>query len=73
MTKPVDTVKCPYACGNRTAFGYCGFTVCTNPEHNGSGTFVFGKTGLEKYVPVVPQTGTADEERDSGKKCSGMR
>ena len=32
-----------------------------------------GKTGLEKYVPVVPQTGTADEERDSGKKCSGMR
>ena len=37
--------RCPYACGNKTADGWCRTTACINPDHNGSGTFVIGKDG----------------------------
>lgn len=32
---------CPYVCDNKSPLsGYCNSTVCINPKHNGSGTYV---------------------------------
>ena len=40
---------CPYICQNKTAYGYCQTTVCTNPEFSGGryrGYFPLDKTIL---------------------------
>lgn len=36
---------CPYACDHKSTSGWCGLTACTNPEHDGSGTYVSDSGG----------------------------
>lgn len=44
---------CNYECGNKTPYGTCALTACTNPKYNG-----FNKTDLTSnlYQVNVPQT-----------------
>lgn len=42
---------CPYTCNIRTDNGFCAVTACVNPLHNGSGTYILGENGMEKYNP----------------------
>ena len=58
-------MPCLYVCGNKTEYGYCKTTVCINPKHNGSGTYVVTVSNHTELNRDVYDGTRSEQEGDS--------